>query len=190
MPALVPHGDFVDLATPFVVVGAAVLVLRALATRGAPLAVAVLSGIFYVSGQGIHLAANSIATEEPVGRVARVADFWDEHLGHIWWHLGWLGLLLAFSLAEHTTPERVRLAGPARALATLLLAFTLFTNTVEGQTWWLGLAAAAPFGAWAVRERRPLLATVAAAFVLDAVLVLAWAIWHHGLPQFSDLGWL
>src|SRR3972149_678133 len=115
VPALVPHGDFVDLATPFVVVGAAVLVLRALATRGAPLAVAVLSGIFYVSGQGIHLAANSIATEEPVGRVARVADFWDEHLGHIWWHLGWLGLLLAFSLAAHTTPPRVRLAGPAPA---------------------------------------------------------------------------
>jgi hypothetical protein len=69
-----------------------------------------------------------------------------------------------------------------------MLGFTLFTNTVEGGTWWLALAAGAVFAAWAVRERRHLLLTCAAAFAAATALIGVWAIWQGGLPQFSEAG--
>ena len=189
VPAVLPEGDLVDVATPFAVIGASALVLLALRARGLALGLALLAGIAYTSGQSIHLAANSIADERPGGRVAEVAYFWDERFGHIWWHLGWLGLLAACCLAERAAvPSRSWRLEARHAATALLLAFTLFTNTVEGQTWWLGLGAGALFCAWAARERRPLLITCALAFALDALFIAVWAIWHGGVPQFSDLG--
>ena len=157
-----------------------------------PLAVAVVAGILYASGHGIHLAANSISDRKPAGKAADVAYFWDERFGHIWWHVGWIGLLGSFCLAERalrSTPSAPLLDG-RRAAAALLLGFTLFTNTVEGQTWWLGLGTTACFIPWAARERRPLLVTCALAFGLFALFLAIWAIWHRGIPQFSDLGYV
>jgi hypothetical protein len=56
-------GDWADLLTPFVVIGAAALVLRQSA-RGVALVVAVVGAVLYVDGHGIHFAANSIREEE------------------------------------------------------------------------------------------------------------------------------
>lgn len=190
IPAVVPLGEFVDLATPFAVLGAAALVLLALGARRVPLALATAAAVMYASGHGIHLAANAIDYEKPVGRVADTAHFWDETFGHIWWHLGWLGLLAALCLAERATrcAPVARIGGRQRLLAALLLGCTLFTNTVEGGTWRLGLGAAVLFWVWAARERRPILLTCALALALDALFVGIWAAWHGGVPQFSDLG--
>ena len=180
-------GDRMDLVTPFAVVGAAALVLGRSAPRVA-LVVAILAAITYVDGHGIHLAANSIGHEELSGEAEDVTHFWDEDWGHIEWHGGLFALVGGLCLAERWRPVRVgRLAA---ACAVIALGWTFFTSTVEGGTWWLELAATAVFVPWAVLARRPLLGTFAGAFGVCALMIGIWAVWHGGVPQFSELGWL
>src|SRR5687767_16037345 len=67
--------DWIDLATPFAVIGASALLLW----RGMPaldLFVIVVGVLLYVSGHGIHLAANSIDYERLTGDARDVAHFW------------------------------------------------------------------------------------------------------------------
>ncbi len=196
VPAFAGHtaGDAIDLLTPWAVAGASAGLIVALgAPRGAVL-LALAAGLLYAQGQGIHLAANSIHNEGPVGRVEEVTYFWDERFSHIEVLLGWIGLVAAFCLAERTY------SGPAArtrvlAAAAVLLGWTFFTSTVEGQTWPMELAAAVLFAAWAARARgapasRPLLHAAAAALAIGALLIGVWAIWHGGVPEFSDTGFI
>jgi hypothetical protein len=182
-------GDYFDLATPFAVLGAALLLLRVLRADAVPLAIAFLAAVLYTDGHGIHLAANSIGHDSPIGEAQQSTHFWDEEFGHIEWHLGWFGLILAVCLAERGALAMVVERWPLYAAAALL-AFTLFADTVEGGTWWLELIATGGFVAWAVRARRPLLLTSSAAFGMAAAMIGIWAIWHGGVPQFSKLGWI
>jgi hypothetical protein len=181
-------GDWVDLATPFAVVGAAAALLVALRPPRTALFVALLATLLYVDGHGIHLAANSIAGESPTGEAEDTAHFWDERFGHAEWHLGWIGLTAAICLADRT--RRIALETRVQAASALLLGVTLFTSTVEGGTWWLELGAAALFTAWAAIDQRPLLVTTAAAFAVGAVLIGVWAIWQGGVPEFSETGFI
>ena len=179
-------GIGIDLLTPLAVVGTAAAVLLAEKTSPLPLAVGFVAALLYVDGHGIHLSANAINGADPTGEAGDRTQFWDERFGHIEWHLGWFGLMLAFCLAERARP------GPppgsaTTALAVTALGFTLFTSTVEGQTWPLMLAAAAAFVAWAAVERRPLLTRCAAAFGLAAILVGIWAVWQGGVPEFTEV---
>jgi hypothetical protein len=180
-------GDWVDLFTPFAVIGASALVLGR-RVPAAALVVAIIGAILYVDGHGIHLAANSIGHEDLTGDAKDVTHFWDEEWGHGEWHLGLFVLLGAFCLAERGRPVQVdrRLAVPVA----LLLGWTFFTSTVEGGTWWLELAATAVFVPWAIAARRPLLTACAGAFALCALLIGIWAVWHGGVPQFSEVGLL
>jgi len=179
--------DGVDLVTPFAVIAAAAAVLGALGARGAPLALAVAAAVLYLDGHGIHLAANSIGHEALSGEAEDVTHFWDEEFGHIEWHLGWFGLIAAFCLAER---EEGRLEPRLAAATALPLGLTIFTNTVEGGTWWLALAGAAVFVPWAALRRRPLLVASAGAFALATVLIGVWAVWQGGVPQFTEVGWI
>jgi hypothetical protein len=177
-------GDWIDLVTPLAVVAASAYVLGRRAPAYAT-AVAVLGAVLYVDGHGIHLAANSIGHEDLTGDAEEVAHFWDETWGHAEWHLGWFVLIAGFCLAERARLARV--AKPIAALSALALGWTLFTSTVEGGTWWLELAATAVFAPWAVLSRRPLISAFAAAFGLAALLIGIWALWHGGVPQFSEV---
>ena len=192
VPALAGEtaGDWIDLATPFAVAAAAAVTLAILGGGGWPIALAVLAGVLYVDGHGIHLAANSIGHEELSGEAERVTHFWDEPFSHHEWHLGWIALVAAICLAEQLSG---RPPGKPRSLAVMavtavLLGFTLFTSTVEGGTWWLALAGAVVFATWAWKERRPLVVTCAAGFGVAAILIAAYAIWQRGVPQFTDAG--
>jgi hypothetical protein len=179
-------GIVIDFFTPLAVVGTAAAVL--LATRTPPLAlvVAFLAALLYVNGHGIHLSANAINGADPTGEAGDRAEFWDERFGHIEWHLGWFGLLVAFSLAERSRPGPPP-GGVESAVAVAALGFTLFTSTVEGQSWPFMLATGAGFAAWAAVARRPLLTRCAAAFALAAALVGVWAVWQGGVPEFTDV---
>jgi hypothetical protein len=186
-------GDWIDLLTPFVIVGATALVFSTLGFARAAVVLALVGGVLYVDGHGIHLAANSIGHEELVGDAKDVTHFWDEIWGHIEWHLGLMTLVAAIALAEAYAgvargfrPRSLVAAGVTVAL----LGFTLFTSTVEGGTWWLELVAAAVFAMWALRVPRPLVVTCAAGFGLAALMIGIWAVWHGGVPQFSEVGWL
>ena len=185
-------GTWIDLATPFFVAAAVVYGLRGSA-RWAVVA-GTIALVLYVDGHGIHLAANDIRHED-AGAAEDTAYFWDEHWGHIEWHLGWLGLMAALALADLARPSRpstrplLGLGGPLLAAA-LITAFTLFTSTVEGQDWWLVLGAAPVFAVWAALRSGRVLAAAAVATLLAAGLIGIWAAWHGGVPQFSELGWL
>ncbi|MGH2840212.1 MAG: hypothetical protein ACRDKY_05235, partial [Solirubrobacteraceae bacterium] len=183
-----PVGDWIDLLTPVAVAGtSAGLIVAFGIPRGAAI-VALVAALLYVHGQGIHLAANSIHNEDPVGRVEEVTYFWDERFSHIEALLGWFGLVGAFCLAERAAPAR-EMNTTILAAAAVLLGWTFFTSTVEGQTWPLQLAAMALFAGSAVRARRrgqaipPLLGAAAAAFALGALLIGVWAAWHGGVPE-------
>jgi hypothetical protein len=180
--------DAVDLVTPFVVVGAALATLLSLRAPPRALLLAFVGAILYVDGHGIHLSANSIGNKPISGRAREVAHFWDEQFGHVWWHLGWFALVAAICVAERGRVVRLS-RGQTRAIV-LLLGATLFTNTVEGGDWWLELAGAALFCAWALAARRAILIAFAGAFAFAAALIGIWAIWHGGEPQFSQLGWI
>ena len=187
LPALVGHRweEWVDLATPFAVLGAAAWTLAALAPAAGVWALAGVAAVLYTDGHGIHLAANTIRSVGTTGAVENEAYFWDETWGHIEWHGGLFLLLAAICLADRGRGRRVPLP-----LATLAIGLTIFTNTVEGGDWWLALAAAAVFVPWAVARRSPLRLAVAGAFALTAVGIGIWALWHGGVPQFSELGWI
>lgn len=179
--------DGVDLLTPVAVIAAAALVLGALGARGGALALALAAAILYVDGHGIHLAANSIGHEPLSGDAEKVTHFWDEQFGHIEWHLGWFGLIAAFCLAER---EEGQIEAWLVAAAAVPLGLTIFTNTVEGGTWWIALSVAAVLAPWAALRRRPLLVACAAAFALASLLIAAWAVSQGGVPQFSEVGWI
>jgi hypothetical protein len=190
LPALSGRfGDWIDLVTPFAVLGAAAAVLVVLRAPLWAAALALAAGIAYADGHGIHLAANSIAAEELTGDAEDTAYFWDERFGHIEWHLGLLGLLVAFPLAERFGRGAPTPAAAA-SLVVLLVGFTLFTSTVEGQDWWLVPPFALGLAAWALVRRAPVLRACAGALALAGLLLAVWAVWHGGMPEFSDLGWI
>jgi hypothetical protein len=188
LPALSGNaGDWVDLFTPFAVIGSSALVLRALRADGIPLAVGFVAALLYVDGHGIHLAANSIGHEDLHGEAKRVTHFWDERFGHYEALVGWLGLLTAFSLAQK---ERTAFARRVAVATVALLGWTFFTSTVEGSTWPLLLVALVPSAVWAGRSRRTIVVTAAASLLLAAALIGVWAIWQDGVPQFTEAGFL
>ena len=183
-------GTWIDLVTPFVVALAVVYGLQSAPRVAVLLGAAAL--VLYVDGHGIHLAANAIGHED-VGAAEDTVDFWDEHWGHVEWHLGWLGLLAALALTP--TPNRPSTRPPLGLGGTLLgaasiMGFTLFTSTVEGQDWWLTIAAALLFTVWTATRHRTVVTAAAAAATLGAsALIGIWAAWHGGVPEFSELGW-
>ena len=174
----------VDVLTPFAVVASAAWVMLALGASRKSLLASVFAGAVYVHGHGVHLAANSIHNE---GAEGDAVYFWDERFSHIEAVLGWFALVAVFCLAERTSSPAPSGSAKPLALAAVLLGWTFFTSTVEGQTWWLELPVAAGFSVWVLRAPRPLLRSAAGAFALGAALIAAWAIWHGGVPEFSDL---
>jgi hypothetical protein len=171
-------GTWIDLATPVAVLGTAYWALRE-GPRQA-IRVGLIGGAVYAHGHGIHLAANDIRHFGLTGDAETRAYFWDEHWGHLEWHLGMLGLFAALALTDVPRVDVV---------SAVLIGFTWFTNSVEGQDWQLALASAVFFAAFAVARPTPARRTFAYATLLTAALIGGWAAWHGGVPQFSELGW-
>lgn len=188
-----PVGDGIDLLTPLAVAGTSAGLIAAFHFPRAAAIVACIAALLYVHGHGIHLAANSIHNEDPVGHAEEVTYFWDERFSHIEALIGWFGLVGAFCLAERAAPARELSRGILIAAA-IVLGWTFFVSTVEGQTWPLELLTTALFAGWALRSRRsgqppgPLLRASTAAFVIGALLIALWAVINGGVPEFSDAG--
>jgi hypothetical protein len=188
-----PAGDAVDLLTPIFVIAASTGLIASLGWPRRAAVFALVAGLVYVHGHGVHVAANSIHNEDPVGAAEEITYFWDERFSHIEALIGWIGLVAAFCLGERETPGRPARTGVLVAAA-VLLGWTFFTSTVEGQTWPIELLATAAFAAWALAARRagdgprPLLRACAAALAIAALLIGVWAAWQGGVPEFSDTG--
>lgn len=173
--------DWVDLFLPYALLAcAAMVLLRAEAPRRAWVVLGV-AGVVYTQGHGIHLAANSIGNE--LGH-APVITLWDEHLGHYLWYLGVALVAAALALGVRT----LELSRMGWVLASLV-ALTLTTNAIEGQSVPLSAVLAVGLVAWA--RLGAVRVVYAAHLVLLAAWVAYWAIAEgRWSPEFTELGWV
>ena len=186
--------DWVDLLTPFAILGcAAMVLLRAGATRGQWVLLGV-GGITFTLGHGLHLAANSISNvADAVVARASIVHLWDEVVSHYIWYTG-LFLVMA-GMAWALRDQEFRVGGPD-VLVALLVAVTLVNTYIEGGVPWLGLAflgAAVIAGVlWRPAAVSRLLLVVGG---VGLVLLIGWgAYWLAAdgswFPEFSELGWI
>ena len=170
--------DWVDLLTPYAVVGTALAALLSAGASRRAWLVAAVGGVVYVQGHGVHLAANSIGNARGG---AQPVHLWDEVVGHYLWYGGLYLLVAALVLA---VPEP---GGRARWPLAALFGLTTATNGIEGGTPWFTLGVAVLFCAWGARSGRRVLL---AAYLVAAVLLAGWGVYWQGFPQFSELGWI
>jgi hypothetical protein len=170
--------DWIDLAVPYLVTGAAAAVLIRAGVDRLGCVLFAVGALVYTQGHGIHLAGNSV--DNAAG--GHVAHLWDEDVGHWIWYLGLT--LLVTALVRALPPLGLSMWA---AVGAALAGFTWFDNTVEGGVPYLGIAAAILVGGYAWRRR---IAPVTAAYGLALVLLITWGIWQRGFPQFSQLGWI
>ncbi len=186
--------DWVDLLTPYAILGCAAMVLvRAEASRG-QWALFGVGGITFTLGHGLHLAANSISNvADVVVAKASIVHLWDEVVSHYFWYVG-LFLVMA-AMAWALRPQEFRV-GAVDVVVALLVAITLVNNYIEGGTPWLGLAFLAVGLVcgflWRPAAVSRLLLVVGGVGLL---LLVGWGVYWLAVdgttfPQFSELGWI
>jgi hypothetical protein len=178
--------DWIDLATPYVVTGAAAGALRGAGASRGTWTGFWLATVTYSLGKGLHVAANSVGNALP-GEDPDVVHLWDETVGHYLWYGGFA--LLVAVLAVAVADRRPR-GGAAAHLLALLVGFTHFTNSVEGQTAWFGIATAAVFVCWGLLTRDGMGRYLVTAYGLSLLLFAGFGVWQGGFPEFSELGWI
>jgi hypothetical protein len=195
---LMDIADVFDLFTPLVILPLYWLLFhlngRKTISIKASLVFMVFAG-FWVLGQGMHLAANSIGhlTETMKGTdVYKLTYFYDETLGHYLWHCGVMGLSALLIVRQEKTTGA---AGPVGLNITggIIYGFVFFAMVNEGSTVPLGL----PFSVLAVLLillfrrsylKQPLTALFFTGYILALLLFAIWGFWHQGFPGFFEVG--
>jgi hypothetical protein len=186
--------DWVDLLTPFAILGcAAMVLLRAWATRGQWVLLGV-GGITFTLGHGLHLAANSISNvADQVVAGASIVHLWDEVVSHWIWYTG---LFLVMAAVAWALRDQELAVGAPDMVVAVLVAVTLVNTYIEGATPWLGLIFLAA-GLIAGLMWRP--ATVSRLLLVvggaGLVLLIGWGVYWLAadgsvFPEFSELGWI
>jgi hypothetical protein len=178
--------DWIDLLTPYLVTGAAAGALRGGGASRVTWGVFWLAAVLYTQGHGIHLAANSVGNTID-GPHPDVVNLWDEVVGHYLWYAGFA--LLVAALAVALADRRPR-GGVAAHLLAAVVGFTHFTNSVEGQTPWMGIGTAVVFAAWGLLTRDGMGRFLLTAYGPSLLLFAGFGVWQGGFPEFSELGWL
>lgn len=186
--------DWVDLLTPYAILGCAAMVLwRALATPRQWVLLGV-GAVTFTLGHGLHLSANSISNvDDRTVATASIVHLWDEVVSHWIWYVGLFLVLAAVAWALRDVALTV---GVADVVVGCLVALTLVNTYIEGGTPWLGLvllAIGVAVGvAWRPAPVARLLVVVAG---VGLVLLIGWGAWWavvdgRVFPQFSELGWI
>lgn len=177
--------DWVDLLTPWAVLGLGLVVmLRAGASRGLLLAYGA-AGLLYAEGHALHLSANSISNVAP----SPIVHLWDEVVSHYLWYSGALAVLVVLLLALRTA------SAPARSWVgyslTPLLAVTLINGWIEGGVVVLGFISAAVLIVLGALHRASTVGRLALVTGLLGLIALAgWGLYWGYFPQYSELGWI
>lgn len=179
------YEDFVDLLTPYVVAGPALVALARVRAGAWAWGLALAGTAAFTQGQGLHLSANSISY---AFGAAPVDYLWDEQVGHHLWFVGLAGLV---AVVVHATRRAPLPVGPTSLLLAALVGLTWAANVVEGGVVPVGSALAAAFctAGWRTRTR-PSGQLLVVAFGIALVLTAAYGVWLDGFPQPSELGWL
>jgi hypothetical protein len=180
--------DWIDLLTPYAVVGTALAVLLAAGAERRAWLLAALGAVVYADGHGIHLSANSVGNAR--GN-AQPVHLWDEVVGHYVWYAGLFLLVaaLAVTLADRPRP------GPAGWPLAVLFGVTAATNGIEGGTPYFTLAVALAFVAYGWRHRAGSGLLLVSSYGVTLAALVGWGLyWAHAdgrsFPQFSELGWI
>ena len=198
---LMKVGDLFDIFTPLVLIPLYWLLFRIDKDKTPGIKanlVFIILAAFWIEGQGMHLAANSIGhllKGMEVSDVYSLTRFYDEVLSHYLWHFGIFGLsaLVVFrqwrnSFAEGQTASRLPI------LAGIIHGFSLFVIVIEARTAPLGITFAVLvtlLGLIWGRKRfnqQPLLLFFFTACSVAVLLFVIWAIYWQGLPEFSEVG--
>lgn len=186
--------DWVDLLTPYALLGCAAMVLvRAPAGRG-PWALFGVGAVTFTLGHGLHLAANSVSNvSDAVVAKAPIVHLWDEVVSHWIWYTGLVVVMASLAWALRDRSFRVGVLGVVLAF---LVALTLTNTYVEGGTPWLGILVlvAAVVGGLAARPASVSLVLLLVGGI-GLVLLVGWGVYWlladgSLFPQFSELGWI
>jgi hypothetical protein len=206
---LASYQDAFDILTPLVLIPIYWLLFKSASAAGAKrseeFAFMVLSAL-WVLGQGIHLSANSIdnligslttdmkSCNTVMTEVYRLTYFYDEHLGHILWHLGVLGLAALLVYREWRKPSGQPTVWWAVIVAGLIYGFIYFAIFLEGQTLAIGYPFSAIFVAFTLVSQRknlgqrPVLAFFFLSCLLAFILFSGWGLYWGAFPQPSEVG--
>lgn len=186
--------DWIDLLTPFAVLGCAAMVLLRAGADLRQWALFACGGVMFTLGKGLHIAANSVSNvDDAAVAEAPIVHLWDEVASHYIWYSGLFLLLAALALTLRDHEGRLNGLG---AVAGVLVAVTLVNAYIEGGTPWLGMAflfAAVVTGVlWRPAPPSSLLLIVGG---FGLALLAAWGVyWYVAdgtiFPQFSELGWI
>ena len=198
---LIKNGDVLDLVTPFVLIPLyweLFVVSPKYKPNRQETLIFILLAIFWVQGQGMHLAANSIGhlTKDlaETDKIGVLTHFYDERLSHYWWDCGLIGLsaLLIYRHWEYLKRDRnFKLTLPVGA--GIIHGFTYFVGITESATTSIGV----PFAVIVVfvlfwkrqnTKRQPMLVFYFATYLVACLFFLGWGIYHGGLPEFSEVG--
>ena len=186
--------DWIDLLTPFAVVGGAGMILAQANPRRVPWLLFGAGAITFTLGHGLHLSANSVSNaDDPALKDADIVHLWDEVASHYIWYTGLFVVMAAIALSIRTIEVRL---GPWGIVVGSLFALTLVNTYIEGDVAWLGLgllsAAAVASRRW---RKEPVSRLVGLVGGLGLVLLSAWGIaWFIAdgrvFPEYSDVGWI
>ena len=186
--------DWVDLLTPYAVLGtAAIVLLRAGAARN-QWALFGIGGVAFALGKGLHISANSVSNvADSTVADADIVHLWDEVVSHIIWYSGLFLVLLTLAWSLHEVDVRV---GVVDRLVAGLVALTLVNTYIEGAQPWLGLVFLTVLLRVGLRSRpHPTARLITIVGGLGLVLLTAWGVYWfvtdgQVFPEFSDLGWI
>ena len=157
-----------------------------------------LLAVFWVSGQGMHLAANSIGhlmKGMEGSDVYKLTFFYDEVLSHYLWHFGVFGLSVLIIFRQWRNPfTEGEAISWLLVLGGIIHGFSLFIIVVEAGTAPLGVTFAVLVTLlgliWGRRRfsQRPLFLFFFVASLVATLLFAGWAIYWQGLPEFSEVG--
>jgi len=183
------RADWIDLATPFLVLGPLAWFLSMNRPSQRVGITAAVGAIVYVEGHGIHLSSNSIgnaATAETSTATLDVIHLWDEIAGHYIWYAG-LALVIA-SCVVSTRARSIDVPPVLGAVGAGLTGLTWATNGLEGGTAIFSLAlAGSAIAAATLHPRWGLARPLLIAGSIAAAVLAGYGAIHGGFPQPSAL---
>ncbi len=186
--------DWVDLLTPYALIGTALMVLLRSAAGRTTWAVLWVGAVTFTLGHGLHLAANSISNAAAQDGAAHdVIHLWDEVVSHYIWYVGLYLVLAAVALALREGPAKV---ATVDLVLGGLVSLTLVNTYIEGGTPVLGLIMLGGALGFGLRWRpAPVARLMRLVGGLGLILLIGWGIYWFAVdglvfPEFSELGWI
>lgn len=205
---LISNQDVFDLLTPLLLIpvyGILFWLASAEKPRLAEWLVFLALVAFWVEGQAIHLAANSISNlMESFAKsglfslegndLYTLTYFLDEHLGHILWHAAIFGLAGLLVYHEWGSPAGEATSWWPTIVSGVIYGFTLFVMTVEGQTPLMALLFSIGIVLFAVIwgrgkiKQRPVLAFFLSSGVVTLILYGVWLLMWGSFIEITKTG--